>query len=188
MEELSVGTYSPKPVLDFWFDPANVELLFAKNDAFDQAIRDQFYEVWEAGCQGLLYPWRSTLYGRLAEIIVLDQFSRNLMRGDARAFAQDPMALILSQEIIKHPEFRYLTPQEKAFALLPLEHSESAGIHERLAEPLFKAYTDDFTYGYELKHKVIIDRFGRYPHRNEILGRPSTIEEIAFLQEPNSCF
>ena len=120
MEELSVGTYSPKPVLDFWFDPANEDLLFAKNDDFDQAIRDQFYEIWVAGCQGLLYPWRSTLYGRLAEIIVLDQFSRNLMRGDARAFAQDPMALILSQEIIKHPEFRYLTPQEKAFALLPL--------------------------------------------------------------------
>jgi len=110
------------------------------------------------------------------------------MRGDARAYAQDSMALILSQEIIKHPDFRYLTPHEKAFALLPLEQSESAGIHERLAEPLFKAYTDDFTYDYELKHKVIIDRFGRYPHRNEILGRPSTIEEIAFLQEPNSSF
>ncbi|MGO4927865.1 DUF924 family protein [Fundicoccus sp. Sow4_F4] len=180
--------HSPKSVLDFWFDPANEALLFEKNDAFDKAIRDQFEDTWHAACQGLLYPWRSTIYGRLAEIIVLDQFSRNLMRDDARAFAQDPMAVVLSQEIIKHPDFRYLTPNEKAFALLPLEHSESAEIHEKLAEPLFKIYTDDYTYQYEVAHKEIIDRFGRYPHRNAILGRPSTQEEMDFLEQPGSHF
>lgn len=180
--------YSPKAVLDFWFDPAHEALLFEKNDTFDQAIRDQFEETWQAACQGLLYPWRTTIYGRLAEIIVLDQFSRNLQRGDARAFAQDTMALVLSQEIIKHPDFRYLTPQEKAFALLPLEHSESADIHEKLAEPLFKHYTEDDTYQYELAHQRIIERFGRYPHRNATLGRPSTQEELDFLKEDGSSF
>lgn len=180
--------YSPKAVLDFWFDPANEALLFEKNDAFDQRIRDQFEETWQAAGQGLLYPWRSTIYGRLAEIIVLDQFSRNLMRDDARAFAQDSMALVLSQAIIKHSDFRYLTPIEKAFALLPLEHSESAEIHEKLAEPLFRVYTPDEFYQFELAHKEIIDRFGRYPHRNAVLGRPSTQEELEFLEQPGSSF
>ena len=113
-------SFSPKAVLDFWFAPENEALLFEKNDSFDQKIRDQFEDVWLAASQGLLYPWRSTIYGRLAEIIVLDQFSRNLMRNDARAFAQDPMALTLSQEIIKQHDFRYLEQNEKAFALLPL--------------------------------------------------------------------
>lgn len=180
--------YSPKTVLDFWFAPANDDLLFAKNDDFDRAIREQFYDAWQAACSGLLYPWRSTIYGRLAEIIVLDQFSRNLMRNDPRAFAQDSMALVLAQEIIKHPDFRYLTPQEKTFALLPFEHSESAEIHEKLAEPLFKLYTDDEGYQIERQHQQIIDRFGRYPHRNQALGRPSTEEELAFLKEPGSSF
>ena len=181
-------SFSPKAVLDFWFAPENEALLFEKNDSFDQKIRDQFEDVWLAASQGLLYPWRSTIYGRLAEIIVLDQFSRNLMRNDARAFAQDPMALTLSQEIIKQHDFRYLAPNEKAFALLPLEHSESADIHANLAEPLFKAYTDDYTYQFELAHKKIIDRFGRSPHRNAVLGRTSTAEELSFLQEENSSF
>lgn len=180
--------YSPKTVLDFWFAPANEALLFAKNDAFDRAIHDQFYDTWQAACEGLLYPWRSTVYGRLAEIIVLDQFSRNLMRNDARAFAQDSMTLVLAQEIIKHPDFRYLTPQEKTFALLPFEHSESAEIHEKLAEPLFKFYTDDEIYQIERQHQQIIERFGRYPHRNQTLGRTSTEEELAFLNEPGSSF
>lgn len=180
--------YSPKAVLDFWFAPEHEALLFEKNDAFDQAIREQFEATWQAACQGLLYPWRSTIYGRLAEIIVLDQFSRNLMREDARAFAQDPMALVLSQEIIKHPDFRYLTPLEKAFALLPLEHSESAEIHEKLAEPLFNMYTDEVSREFEVAHKAIIDRFGRYPHRNAVLGRTSSQAELDFLEQPGSSF
>ena len=180
-------TFSPKTVLDFWFAPEHEELLFVKNDAFDEKIRSKFYPVWVAASQGLLVGWRSTVYGRLAEIIVLDQFSRNLMRGTKEAFAQDAMALVLAQELIQHPEFKDLTPVQKQFALLPLEHSESPGIHE-MALPLFEAHTSAEAVHYEILHKRIIDRFGRYPHRNEILGRESSLEELEFLKEEDSSF
>lgn len=179
--------HSPKTILDFWFDPQHEELLFIQNDAFDERIRTLFYDTWLAACQGLLYNWRSTLYGRLAEIIVLDQFSRNLMRGDPQAFAQDSMALVLAQEIVNHPEFSDLSPIQKQFALLPFEHSESRGIHD-IALTLFERHTTADALHYELLHKRIIDRFGRYPHRNKVLGRVSTPEELEFLTEENSSF
>lgn len=179
--------FSPKAVLDFWFDPDHEELLFTKDEAFDEKIRSKFYPVWVAARQGLLVGWRSTLYGRLAEIIVLDQFSRNLMRDSEKAFAQDSMALVLAQEIITQPGFKDLTPVQKQFALLPLEHSESPGIHE-MALPLFEAHTSEEAVHYEILHKRIIDRFGRYPHRNEILGRESSLEELEFLKEADSSF
>lgn len=179
--------HSPKKVLDFWFNPQHEELLFIQNDDFDDKIHSQFYDTWLAARQGLLYGWRSTLYGRLAEIIVLDQFSRNLMRGKPEAFAQDSMALVLAQEIMRHPEFNDLTPKQKQFALLPLEHSESSAIHE-IALPLFEHHTTEDALHYELLHKKIIDRFGRYPHRNEVLGRESTPEELDFLKQENSRF
>lgn len=182
-----MSIHSPKKVLDFWFNPQHEELLFIQNDAFDEQIRTQFYDTWLAACQGLLYGWRTTLYGRLAEIIVLDQFSRNLMRGNPQAFAQDSMAMVLAQEIVNHPEFNDLSPLHKQFALLPFEHSESVAIHA-IALPLFERHTTAETLHYEVLHKQIIDRFGRYPHRNDVLGRVSTPEELAFLKEENSSF
>ena len=97
------------------------------------------------------------------------------------------MALVLAQEALKQADFAALTELERNFLLLPYMHSESAKIHE-IAVPLLKQYTSANTYDFELKHKVIIDRFGRYPHRNAVLGRTSSAEEIAFLQEPNSSF
>lgn len=179
--------FSPKAVLDFWFDPEHEEFLFIKNEAFDEKIRTKFYPVWLAARQGLLVGWRSALYGRLAEIIVLDQFSRNLMRDMPDAFAQDDMALVLAQEIIRQPDFKNLTSVQKQFALLPFEHSESAAIHE-MALPLFEKHTSAEAIHFEVLHKRIIDRFGRYPHRNEILGRESSEEELEFLKEENSSF
>ncbi len=176
-----------KEVLEFWFNPENKSKQFMKSDEFDKEIHDRFYEVWKKGCEGLLSNWRTTLQGRLAEIIVLDQFSRNLCRGKACAFSQDHMALVLSQEAIKQEGFYELTQEARQFMIMPFMHSESLEIHKQsivLFEELGHEVSTDFAY----KHKEIIDRFGRYPHRNDALGRESTKEEIEFLKQPGSSF
>lgn len=175
-------------VLDFWFSPENADLLFEKNDDFDSEIRQRFGKTWEAACAGLLWEWRDHPYGRLAEIIVLDQFSRNLCRGDAKSFTQDTMALVLAQELYQLPEFEEeFSIHEKCFAMMPFMHSESAEIHET-ALRIFTEIGDENTLHYENLHKDIIDRFGRYPHRNDALGRETTPEEAEFLTEPDSSF
>ncbi len=120
----------------------------------------------------------------LCEIIVLDQFSRNMFRGTAGAFAYDPLALCLAQHAVGKGYDLLLSEQERTFLYMPYMHSESAAIHV-LAEHLFRPLDN---YAYELEHKAIIDRFGRYPHRNALLGRQSTPEELAFLEQPNSGF
>ncbi len=189
MKELKeIYTYqTAQSVLDFWFSEENRSKWFIKSDTFDKVIKKQFADIWQAACEGLLDGWRQSIEGRLAEIIVLDQFSRNLCRNDARAFAQDAMALILAQEAIRHPEFKNLQQDKRKFILMPFMHSESKEIHNR-ALSLFEALGDPHTLEFEIKHKKIIDRFNRYPHRNEVLGRPSTQEELRFLKEPGSSF
>lgn len=176
-----------KAVLDFWFDPQNQPFWFEKSDTFDAAIRAHFYDHWRDACEGLLSDWRKTIEGRLAEIILLDQFSRNLNRDDHKAFAQDGMALILAQEAIHHPDFARLPQSQQRFVLMPLMHSESAAMHQT-ALPLFEALGDPATLSYEIIHKQIIDQFGRYPHRNAVLQRLPTPEEIEFLKQPGSSF
>ncbi len=178
---------SPQDILDFWFVETPPENWFTSDPQFDATIKERFTEVWEQARRAELNGWRGTIKGRLAEIIVLDQFSRNIARGTPEAFAQDNMALVLSQEASRTPEFEELTQQEYNFLLMPMMHSESTVIHQA-AECLFRKYGSDESYQFELKHKAIIDAFGRYPHRNEILGRHSTDEEIAFLKEPGSSF
>ena len=118
---------------------------------------------------------------------MLDQFSRNLFRDTANAFAYDTMALVLAQEAVAGSHDRSLRPQERAFLYMPFMHSESRVIHAQ-AERLFASLGLDDTYESELRHKAVIDRFGRYPHRNAILGRESTQEELAFLEQPGSRF
>ncbi|UUX33619.1 DUF924 family protein [Fundicoccus culcitae] len=172
-------------VLTFWFAPEHKELQFARNDAFDAQIRDKFYDTWVAAKQGELANWRTTIQGRLAEIIVLDQFSRNLNRNSALAYAQDTLALVLSQELLRQPDYHLLSQAEQQFALLPFMHSESAVIHAE-GLPLFEELGNDVTTEFAIAHKAIIDRFGRYPHRNATLGRTSTPEEEAFLAEDDS--
>lgn len=178
---------APQTILDFWFNEITPVEWFGKSDAFDNLIRERFEAVAEAAAKSELDDWRETIEGRLAEIIVLDQFSRNLWRDTPRAFAQDPMAMALAQEAVKCPDYQTLPAIQRKFILMPYMHSESAKIHQQAVE-LFKALDDDYTFDYEIRHKEIIDRFGRYPHRNEILGRQSTPEEIAFLQQPGSSF
>ncbi len=174
-------------VLNFWFSPETQPYWFAKSDAFDQQLRDQFLETLEQARQAELWSWRENAEGRLAEIIVLDQFSRNLYRDSPASFAQDPTALALAQETIQLGLDKNLRPEQRSFLYMPFMHSESKIIHEQ-ALKLFENLGNPINLDFEKKHKVIIDRFGRYPHRNEILGRESTVEEIEFLKQPNSSF
>ncbi len=178
---------NPQDVLHFWFDEATPEQLFRKDVAFDAEIRARFGETHRAAAHGELAAWRDTPEGRLAEIIVLDQFSRNLFRDDARAFATDGMALVLAQEAVRTGADRAIPETRLAFLYMPFMHSESRMIHVE-AERLFRQPGLEFNYKFELKHKAIIDRFGRYPHRNQVLGRTSTPEELAFLEQPGSSF
>lgn len=174
-------------VLDFWFNPEYAPYWFEKNSDFDDKIRSQFYELWQAAVKGECFQWRESMQGRLAEIIVLDQFSRNLCRDSFQAFSQDTMALVLAQEALQLSDFNTLTIDEKRFLLMPYMHSESITIH-KLAVPLFKEHTDDLSFEVALQHQAIIDRFGYYPHRNTLRNRASTPEEIAFLKDPNNSF
>ncbi|NKC14554.1 MAG: DUF924 family protein [Gammaproteobacteria bacterium] len=178
---------NPDAVNHFWFNELEREDWFARSDALDQQIANRFTHVHACAARGELSGWRASIKGRLAEIIVLDQFSRNLFRDSPLAFATDPMALVLSQEALKVPERNQLNDDEKSFLYLPFMHSESAVIHEQ-ALALFSAPGLAQNLSFELAHKQIIDRFGRYPHRNQVLGRESTAEELEFLKKEGSSF
>ena len=174
-------------ILDFWFDPDHRSLWFAKSDEFDAKIRERFQTIHHQAIQAELWSWRKTAEGRLAEIIVLDQFSRNLYRDQPQAFAHDSMALMLAQEAISLQLDAQLSPDHRSYLYMPIMHSESKLIHE-FALKLFQRLGNEINLSFEKKHKLIIDRFGRYPHRNAILGRSSTAEELEFLTQPNSSF
>lgn len=177
----------PSNVLDFWFHEIDPRLWFASDPAFDDTLRRRFGGLLQQAAAGELYDWRTSAEGRLAEILVLDQFPRNIHRDTPQAFAQDPMALALAQEAVAAGALQTLDAVRRSFLLLPYMHSESRRIHA-VAEALYREHAPPTNYDYELRHKAIIDRFGRYPHRNAILGRESTDEERAFLQEPGSSF
>lgn len=174
-------------VLAFWFREIDAALWFSSSPAFDAQIAQRFSAVMRQAEAGELSAWRCSAEGRLAEILILDQFSRNVYRNTAKAFAQDVVALVLAQEAVASGALEVLKPVERSFLLLPYMHSESRQIHA-VAETLYKAFAPAENYDYELRHKAIIDRFGRYPHRNSILGRTSTEEELAFLVQPGSRF
>lgn len=174
-------------IILFWFEEVTPAQWWKVDPAFDELIRSRFLSTLNAAAKGELYGWRSEPLGRLAEIIVLDQFSRNVFRNTPHAFAQDATALVLSQEALAQDTHLALTPEQRAFLFMPYMHSESAAIHV-LAEGLFKEFTPTSNHAFELKHKAIIDRFGRYPHRNAILGRVSSPDEIEFLKQPGSSF
>jgi uncharacterized protein (DUF924 family) len=177
----------PHEILGFWFTETAPEQWWTADPAFDARVRERFLPTLHRAMLGELYQWRSTPIGRLAEVVVLDQFSRNVFRGTPAAFAQDAAALVLAQEAVAAGALAHLQPVECTFLLLPYMHSESRLIHEQ-AEPLFRRWTPPVNHDFELRHKAIIDRFGRYPHRNEILGRVSSAEELQFLAQPGSRF
>ena len=174
-------------ILQFWFQEITPAQWWKVDPAFDNLIANRFGAIHAQATRAELFAWRTTPQGRLAEIIVLDQFSRNIHRGTPHAFEADPLALVLAQEAVSAHVDKALAQNERNFLYMPYMHSESKQIHA-VAEPLFKENTPESNYNFELRHKAIIDRFGRYPHRNLILGRVSTPEEQVFLTEPGSSF
>lgn len=174
-------------VLDFWFDPDHVPLHFDEDEDFDKKIRDRFLETWEKASEGLLVHWRETIQGRLAEIIVLDQFSRNLWRNDIRTYTQDKMAIALAQEALKDPDYDKLSKAQKKFILLPFMHSESLELHD-WADKHYKELGDENLMYFEKLHRDVLEEFGRYPYQNEDLGRVSTPEELQALKENEDGF
>ena len=174
-------------IVHFWFHELNDKQRFAKDQALDAAIRERFGATLQAAVRGELFGWRTTPAGRLAEIVVLDQFSRNIFRNTPGAFAQDPQALTLAQELVASGQDQTLALAQRIFAYMPYMHSESVLIHGQ-ATALFSQPGMDNALAYEQRHQAIIGRFGRYPHRNTILGRLSTSEELSFLALPGSSF
>lgn len=176
-----------KDVLDFWFGELTPADWFSGDEALDSLIEQRFLALHNKAALGELYTWRQSAQGRLAEIIVLDQFSRNLYRGKPQSFLSDPMALVLAQEAVALGEDMKLSEKQRSFLYMPYMHSESLVIHEE-AVRLFKQSGLENNLDFEYRHKVIIERFGRYPHRNKILGRQSSEEELEFLTQPGSSF
>ncbi|MGR5293945.1 DUF924 family protein [Vibrio mediterranei] len=176
-----------KDVLDFWFGELTPADWFSGDEVLDSLIEQRFLALHNKAALGELYTWRQSSQGRLAEIIVLDQFSRNLYRGKPQSFLSDPMALVLAQEAVALGEDMKLSEEQRSFLYMPYMHSESLVVHEE-AVRLFKQSGLENNLDFEYRHKVIIERFGRYPHRNKILGRQSSEEELEFLTQPGSSF
>jgi len=189
---------APQEILDFWFGCEGEEgygefreTWFTKDPEFDREIRDRFEPVYEDAAAGGLDHWKSEARSCLALIIVLDQFPRNMYRGDARMYAADEKAREAARHAIEHAYDRELSPYGRLFAYLPFEHSEELD-DQRLSVELFGGLATEMgsedLLGYAVRHLEIVERFGRFPHRNEILGRRTTPEEAKFLSGPDSSF
>jgi len=174
-------------VFRYWFEELTLEQCFEKNPEIDDAIRTRFAALYEQLVREDGTIRTEAPRELLAAIIVFDQFSRNLHRGSPRAFAADPIARRLARTAIADGLDQAMSKRERIFVYLPFEHSED-GADQELSVRLFAQLDDENLTKYATAHKVIIDRFGRFPHRNAALGRESTPEEIAFLQEPMSSF
>jgi uncharacterized protein (DUF924 family) len=186
-KQLPTQLITPETIINFWFEEIDPKCHWVKDHDFDEQLRISFGPLLEQAKAGELYHWRATPQGRLAEIIVLDQFSRNIYRDTRQAFEADPMALVLAQEAVAFKVDQEINATYVPFLFMPYMHSESVKIHE-IAMVLFKREAAQVSLNFEERHKAIIDRFGRYPHRNEILGRSSTADELEFLSEPGSSF
>ena len=169
-------------VIDFWFKETTSEQKFKKDDVFDKLVKSKFGGMYWKILNRETESWQKTPEGRLAEVIVLDQFARNMFRGDKQSFAADELALSLSRDALEAGADRQLPEEQKHFLYMPYMHSESKEVHEEALKIFTERSNKDFL-KYEIEHKKIIDRFGRYPHRNEVLERESTPEELEFLKE-----
>lgn len=182
----------PKDVLAFWFNqpPAN---WFRKDAAFDAEVRVRFGATIDVALDGGLRAWDDEgATGVLARILVLDQFTRNAWRNTATAFAGDALALAAAQGLVDSGAYLDLTPQQRSFVYMPFEHAEDAGMQQQAIALFIALAAEDSSFtnslDYARRHRDVIARFGRFPHRNAILGRASTPEETAFLAQPGSGF
>lgn len=184
---MEVQLPTPREILDFWFVEHGPRHWFSGAADFDARLAGRFASIHPPIAAGEAFAWRATPEGRLAEIIVLDQFSRQLHRGSPRAFAQDGMALVLAQEAVAGGHDQTLAPKRRIFLYMPYMHSESLPIHDE-ALRLFTALGDQDTLKYEVLHRDCLRRFGRYPRRNAVLGRPSTPEELDYIASGDGMF
>ena len=175
----TAGVQTPEAVLAFW-RAAGAEKWFTKSDTFDSDIRTQFLATYEAAAAGKLANWEAQPESTLALLIVLDQFPRNMFRNDARTYATDPLALAIAERAIAKGFDGKIAQGERQFVYLPFEHSERLADQDR-AVALFKATGDAELLKWAELHADIVRRFGRFPHRNAMLGRTTTAEEQAFL-------
>jgi len=186
-------------VLDFWFGaPGSSDFgsarkaWFSKDAAFDATVRERFGALVERALRGELEAWTHAPRSALAQILLLDQFTRNAFRGTARAFAGDARALAAASRMVGSRQDEALPPLMRAFVYLPFEHAEGRAMQDEAVRLFTKLvgeapeHADMLDYAH--RHRAVIARFGRFPHRNEILGRRSTAEEVAFVKQPGSAF
>ncbi|MBI1300092.1 MAG: DUF924 family protein [Alphaproteobacteria bacterium] len=176
-------------VLKFWFEETQPQQWFQKNDAFDADIRDRFMVTYDMARKDMCQDWARDAEGVLALVIVLDQFPRNMFRGDPKMFATDSKALLIVKEAL-HKGFDHILPTVKRrFVYMPFMHSEELKEQKR-SVALFESMKEDepLSYEYALKHMEVIEKFGRFPHRNVVLGRESTQEELGYLKLPGAGF
>lgn len=188
----------PREILDFWFGREGDEgygefreAWFTKDPEFDREVWDRFEGAYEEAAAGRLDHWKDEAQSCLALIILLDQFTRNMFRGDPKTYATDDKAREAARHAVEHAYDRELSPYGRLFVYLPFEHSEDLE-DQRFSVELFRGLAAEMgsedLLGYAVRHLEIIERFGRFPHRNEILGRATTPEEAEFLREPDSSF
>ena len=174
-------------VIDFWFEELTPNQWYEKDENLDLKMTERFIALHSSVVAGECSSWRNDPMGRLAEVLVIDQFSRNIYRDDAKSYIYDSMALVLAQEAIRGEHHKDFEAKYKQFLYMPYMHSESNMIHNS-AMLLFSEPGLEESFQYELKHKSVIECFGRYPHRNKALGRISTPEEIEFLKQSDPLF
>ena len=176
-------------VLRFWFEEVKPNQWFQKNEAFDAAIRDRFATTYEMARDGLCDAWREEPLGCVALCVVLDQFPRNMFRNDPVAFATDEKALLTAKYAVAKGFDMLVPPEKRRFIYLPYEHSEILSDQMKCVELFGRMKKEDpVGYDYAVRHRDVIEKFGRFPHRNVILGRASTPEEEAYLAQPGSGF
>lgn len=201
-----MDAHTPEDILTFWLGPLDAAgfssadasaVWFRKDEAFDRRVAQQFGKLHEELARGEHAQWLTTPRGRLASVIVLDQFSRNMFRGTPKMFDADPIALAQAQQGIERGDERALAPQERVFLYMPLMHAEDLAAQEacitsfqRLESEVdeSKKASIQNNVRFAIAHRDIVARFGRFPHRNEVLGRTSTADEIAFLKTEGSSF
>ncbi len=177
----------PETIINFWFEEHNNDDWFGSSPAFDLELHEKFFELHGKVRQCEAYGWRVSPLGRLAEILVLDQFSRQFFRGKAQAFASDPMALTLAQELVASGGDKTLTNDQRIFAYMPYMHSESLTIHDESVRLYTELGIED-NLKFENSHRDVIVRFGRFPMRNAALGRKSSTQESAYIKEREGRF
>ncbi|MBU0800252.1 MAG: DUF924 domain-containing protein [Alphaproteobacteria bacterium] len=176
-------------VLHFWFTEVQPQQWFQKNDAFDATIRDRFLVTYDMARDGLCDSWQDEALGCVALCVVLDQFPRNMFRGSAQSFATDEKALLVAKYAVSRGFDLLVPPEKRRFLYLPYEHSEALSDQKKSVELFTKMKKEDpMGYDYAVRHLEVIEKFGRFPHRNAVLGRENTPEEEAYLAQPGAGF